>query len=84
MQGLDSSWPSGPYITQSQLHMGLLTEQSDVVKWLYSTYWALSAVTTAVYGERAGDGSRGKGRHSAGTALAAEAMSAFVVDRAGP
>ena len=48
LQGLDSSWVSGPYITQPQLHSGLLSDQSAPLQWLYSAYWALSAVTTAV------------------------------------
>lgn len=48
VQGPENSWAAGPYITMPQLHSGLLTEAPDSVKWLYSCYWALSAVTTAV------------------------------------
>ncbi|GAB4823709.1 hypothetical protein N2152v2_010755 [Parachlorella kessleri] len=51
LEGLENSWVSGPYITQPQLHQGLLSEATTPTKWLYSAYWALSAVTTAVYGD---------------------------------
>ena len=41
-----------------QLHVGDLAAQSDALKWLVSTYFSLSTITTAVYGEggRAGGG----------------------------
>ncbi|KAL4420936.1 hypothetical protein ABPG77_001419 [Micractinium sp. CCAP 211/92] len=50
VEGISNSWVEGPYVP-TQLHFGDLATASAPVRWLYSSYFALSTVTTAVYGD---------------------------------